>query len=288
MAAPPVTPSAAIQAPTAPPAPPAVGSPDPPAPREPRRRNSLLLLLVLVAVVGVLGLVALIASMVSDSPSSGPAAGPAASTQGTLTDPTGPVASSAPGSVPPGGSAADGLAVVAAVVSPTTIEVVEVVHWPDGGPATIELELSDDAASSGGLSIAPESSVESLQVSVDGSPVIATLRDGSTNRWSITPPSGAAPGSMEVRYLLVGAIVRSVPSSPGRALAVITPISSGLARDLPVSMAISAANVLNVYCPTGANQATIMCGRLDGDRWVVTPPPGLPLVVAQVNLPAPI
>jgi hypothetical protein len=174
----------------------------------------------------------------------------------------------------------------AAVQSPTTIEVVEVVRWPDGGPATIELELSEEAAAAGRLTISPDLAVESLQVSVDGSPVIPAPRAGSSNAWVVRPPSGAAPTLMEVRYLVDGAIVRSVPSRPGRALAVITPISAKANGDLPVAIAISATGVLNVYCPGGTTQAAILCGQLDGDRWAVTLPPGLPLVVAQLDLPA--
>jgi len=242
--------------------------------------------LVLLAVAGMLGVVAVVANMLGDSPSTNPGAAPSASTGGALPGLTGALPTTEPDSIQPGGPPPDGLAFTAAVLSPSTIEVVETVRWPDGGPATIGLELSEEAASAGGLAIALRPTIESLQVSVDGSPVLVTPREGSANSWVITPPTGAAPSVMEVRYLLDGAIVRSVPSTPGRALAVLTPISTGAIGDLPITMAISTASVLTVYCPASASQDAIMCGRLDGDRWTVALPPGLPLVVAQLDLPA--
>ena len=225
---------------------------------------------------GVLGLVALVATIVADSATDLPQAVPSSNRGSTIPERSDPVATTAPGGAPRG--FVDGLAVAAAVVSPTMIEVVETVHWPKGGPATIELALSSDAAAEAGLAIMPTPTVESLQVSVDGSPVAPTLREGSTSAWVITPPSGAAPRTMEVRYVLTGAIVRSLPSSPGRALAVLSPISTGAVGDLPTIISISTADVLNVYCPTAAEQTAIMCGRIDGDRWTITPPPGLPIV----------
>jgi hypothetical protein len=175
-----------------------------------------------------------------------------------------------------------------AVVSANQIEVVETVRWPDGGPATIALALPANAANAGGLAINPVLTVESLQVSIDGAPVIPVPQAGVSNAWVLTPPSGAAPRLMEVRYLLDGAIVRSVPASPGRALAVLTPISTAAADGLPITIAIAAADVLNVYCPGASSQSAILCGRLEGDYWTVTPPPGGPLVVAQLDLPGPL
>jgi len=180
------------------------------------------------------------------------------------------------------------LSVAIAVVSANQIEVVETLRWPDGGPAAIELELPANAATAGGLAINPALSIESLQVSIDGTPVMPTPRTGTSNAWVLTAPSGAAPRSMVVRYLLDGAIVRSVPATPGRALAVLTPISTGAADGLPITIAIAATNVLNVYCPGASSQSAILCGRLEGDQWMVTPPPGGPLVVAQLDLPDPL
>lgn len=281
--APPPLPPAATSPPVI--APPVVRPAAPPSDHL-RRQEALLLVLALVAAAGVLGLVALVATIVADSAPDLPRAVPSSTARSTLPERTEPVVTTAPGGGERG-SPVDGLAVAAAVVSPTMIEVLEMVRWPDGGPATIELALSSDAASAGGLAIMPNPTVESLQVSVDGSPVTPTLRAGSTNAWVITPPSGAAPRTMEVRYVLTGAIVRSLPSAPGRALAVLSPISTGAVGDLPTTIAISTTDVLNVYCPTAVNQAAIMCGRLDGDRWTITPPPGLPVVVAQIDLPMP-
>jgi len=242
--------------------------------------------LVVVAVAGVLGLAALVATMLSGTPATDSLTQPRATAGGTVPEPSGSAEPTAPNGDPPPGSS-DGITVRAAVVSQTTIEVVETVQWPDGGPATIELRLPVDAATAAGLTITATPTVESLQVSVDGSAVVPAPRDGSRNTWLVTPPSGAAPRSMEIRYLLESAIVRSVPSTPGRALALLTPISSSATRGLSVQIVLAADSVLNVYCPTASTPATLMCGRLEAEMWTVTPPPGLPLVVAQLDLPEP-
>ena len=287
VAAPPIVPWFAPNAPVQLAEPPTVINPwQPPVEEEPRRQRGPVLALAGVALAVVAGLIALAVTVFGDdgSPSDEPLAASSPPVLVTQPNPTEP--SGEPGSITPGQAPVDGLSLAAAVISPTTIEVVETVHWPEGGPATIELTLSEDVAAAGGLAIAPEFSVGSLQVSVDGSPVIPSPRAGVENAWVITPASGAAPRSMEVRYLLEGAIVRSVPSSPGRALAVLTPMSAGAVGDLPIAIAISTSDVLNVYCPGGANQQAIMCGRVQGGLWTTNLPPGLPLVVAQVDLPA--
>lgn len=236
----------------------------------------------------VLGLVAAVVATVfigrdqSASPGAEPSA--SASGQSTAGEPSDPVATAPPGGVQTGVPSVDGLVVTAVVVSSISIEVVETVRWPDGGPAMIELALLEGAAAAGGLAITAEPTVRSLQVSVDGSAVVPTRLVGSPNAWVITAPAGE-PTSMEVRYVLAGAVVRSVPARPGRALAVLTPISAEATGDLPIAISIAAANVLNVFCPTAATPAAIMCGRLDGDAWTVAAPSGLPLVVAQLDLP---
>lgn len=235
--------------------------------------------------VGVLGLAVLVATVLSGSPGPDSITRPGA-TGNAGTEPSGSAGPTAPGGLPdapPG----DGLVVSAVLLSVTTIEVVETVRWPDGGPAAIELELLPDLAATSGLTIEAAPTVESLQVAVDGVAVTPVRRAGVPNAWVVTVPSGAAPQSMVVRYLLEGAIARSEPATPGRALALLTPIAYGAAADLPITIGLASDGVLNVYCPTAPTPATLSCGRLDTGRWTVLPPPGRPLVVAQLDLPAP-
>lgn len=270
-----------------PPASPSSTAPSKLRPEGSDRRNVLLVALVLVAVAGTFGLIALVATLVSGGSGTDSITQPRATDGLALPEPSGSAETNAPGSVPPGGEPLDGLTVTASVVSPTMIDVLETVRWPDGGPATIELELPPDLAAASRLTVAATPTVESLQVSVDGSPATPVQRDGGTNAWLVIPPSGAAPRAMEIRYRLEGAIVRSEPAVPGRALALLTPISYGAAVDLSITIDIAASGVLNVYCPTAPNLAALSCGRLEGNRWTVTPPPGRPLVLAQLTLPLP-
>lgn len=279
--APPPTP--AVQ--ESPPSGPTVTAVTGPPPGDGDRRNLLLAALVIIAVAGVLGLVALVATVLSGTPS------PDSITQPSATSGGGTQPSGSPGATPPeagpGGPPDDGLVVDAVLVSATTIEIVETIRWPDGGPAPIELELLPGLAAASGLTVEATPTVEALQVSVDGSAVTPVRREGARNAWLVTPPSGAAPQFLEIRYLLQGAILRSEPAVPGRALAVLTPITFGAVVDLPITIHIAGTGVLNVYCPTAPTPAALNCGRLDAGRWTVTPPPGRPFVIAQLDLPPP-
>ena len=67
----------------------------------------------------------------------------------------------------------------------------------------------------------------------------------------------------------------------------LTPIAYGAVTNLPITIDLAAAWVLNVYCPTAPTPAALLCGQLDGDHWTMTPPPGRPLVVAPLDLPPP-
>ena len=148
---------------------------------------------------------------------------------------------------------------------------------------TILLELPEGAAAAGGLAVTTEPTVESLQVSVDGSAVEPAEVPDARNAWVITPPSGAAPSRWKFATSSTAplfAASRPAPVGPS--------LSSLRSRALPAAIsrstiAISALDVLNVYCPAAPSQNAIMCGRLDGDRWTVTLPAGLPLVVAQLG-----
>ena len=88
--------------------------------------------------------------------------------------------------------------------------------------------------------------VSQLQVSAGNQPVMVP-------RGRIHQPTEVAlhaPAKrIELRYILSGVSVRSVPSTAGRALTAISPLVAGVPRDLPVAMMVSGSTVLNIECP---------------------------------------
>lgn len=54
---------------------------------------------------------------------------------------------------------------------------------------------------------------------------------------------------VEMRYVLQGVVVRSVPSTAGRAIGAVGPLTSGLDPTLPVLVTTSGATVLGLSCP---------------------------------------
>jgi len=67
--------------------------------------------------------------------------------------------------------------------------------------------------------------------------------DGSTN---LPVP---ASDQFELRYRLTDVTVRSTPSTAGRALAVIGPLTDGGDDDLPVLFVVTGDTILGLYCP---------------------------------------
>lgn len=91
----------------------------------------------------------------------------------------------------------------------------------------------------------------------------------------------------ELRYRLVGSTVRTEPSTAGRALAAVGPLSTGVPGDLPVLVTVAGDRVRNLICPTRP-PARQTCASDDPARLSAQPP--LPhrdaLVVVQLDLPA--
>jgi hypothetical protein len=91
-----------------------------------------------------------------------------------------------------------------------------------------------------------------------------------------------------MRYRLTGATVRSIPSTPGRALSVLPPITSPASLgSMPFVIEVSGDRVTNVLCPA-LPAAAQLCGRTWTQGWYLGPQPaGRTAVLAQLNLPDP-
>ncbi|MGZ4536943.1 MAG: hypothetical protein ACXVXE_15475 [Nocardioidaceae bacterium] len=123
---------------------------------------------------------------------------------------------------------------------------------------------------------------------------VGNARDGST------PPTLDARGSATVRlarpssrvvleYDVSGAVRRSDPDTPERALALVTPLVVAQAASLPASVVVPSVKVLNVGCLRGARLTG--CGTHTGSGWTVESSGGRDQqrfdVLAQVNLATP-
>jgi len=263
----------------------ASGLPPAPAGRGGWRRDSRVLALVLVVAAALIVAAATVLTSVLLSDDTDDAVdtalpGPAESVASSE-DATG--AAVDPGQ-PPVVAPVDGLLITTTVLGGDVLDMYEVVTWPDGGPDELVLEVSDLAAASGVAGdFAP--SVSDLQVTLDGNPVPASPVEGSTTQWLVESPSSAAPSKLEVRYLLAGALIRSTPSTAGRGLAVIAPLSRNLIESLPVRVETTDDSVLTISCPGGADIDSQLCGRQSEDRWTAEAPAGdPPVVVVQVDL----
>lgn len=84
-----------------------------------------------------------------------------------------------------------------------------------------------------------------IQVTAGDQPVVLpsdTLRD------AVTLTLGSSEKRFELRYRLTGVTIRSIPSTAGRALAAIGPLTDKVADDLPVAVTVSGSGVRNLEC----------------------------------------
>lgn len=193
-----------------------------------------------------------------------------------------PPAAYAPGAGTGPGLTAPGVLVQAQIGADGALEVVEHVRF-----AAPRSRLSLDLPVTKGVldGSLPRPVVSGLQVAADGAVVpveVAAIADGTT----LDLPAGAT--SVEMRYVMRDATMRSTPSTPGRALVLVPPLSRGDGvTGLPVVVEVDHTTVRNLLCP-GLPASRQLCGRQASDRWYTTPlAAGSTAVVAQVDLPAP-
>lgn len=84
-----------------------------------------------------------------------------------------------------------------------------------------------------------------IRITVDGRSVAVPA--AGVDRSTTVPIADA--DRFDLRYRLADATVISVPSSTGRALAAIGPLTVGLGEDLPVRVVVTGSTVLGLNCP---------------------------------------
>ncbi len=128
--------------------------------------------------------------------------------------------------------------------------------------------------------------LKDLQVSADGN-VVDTTGASLSQTTRLTLPSGTR--QVQMRYRLTGSVLRSTPSTPGRALVVLPPLSRGPRVDtLQVIVEVQGGTVRNLQCPA-LRAADQLCGREGPDRWYTVPLTlGRSAVLAQLDLPSPV
>ena len=122
-----------------------------------------------------------------------------------------------------------------------------------------------------------------VQLSTESQPVRVT-GPVSTAGQTLTLPM--ATTRIELRYVLMGASVRSIPSVSGRALGLISPLTASTDRALPVRLEIAGPTVRNLSCP----KQTLANRQCAGKAEVGVPPrmsAANAVVIVQYNLPKP-
>lgn len=128
-------------------------------------------------------------------------------------------------------------------------------------------------------------SATQLRLAVGGQPMALTFS-------ALTAPRAIVLGlpvhTYELRYVLVGASVRSVPSKAGRALAALGPVSQSLPPPSPVVLVTRGKAVRNLSCPLLSGNE-VACS--DGVRGAMSVREPLSLrsalVILQLDLPRP-
>lgn len=217
----------------------------------------------------------------SPSPTSPSTVRPSASPTPTSASPSSPA--SADSTSPPAGPGVTepGIMLVAQPQSDGTFDVSEMVMLEE---PTTELDLRPPRVSRAGDSFADLEPVASqVQVSADGG--VVSLPDAEIS--DRTRVDVAVTSRFELRYTLSGVSVRSIPSSAGRALAVLAPLTQ-VDGDLPVSVTVVGDAVRNLQCPRLSDELQA-CAAGDLPRLTVAEP--LPsddaLVLVQLDLPRP-
>lgn len=196
--------------------------------------------------------------------------------------PTAPNGTRLPGTSSPTtgpGLTAPGINLVATPNSDGSFEVSETVYFRT--PRT-KVTLAAPSISAGGMTFTGRKPrADLVQLTSGGQPVLA---GPVTSAKTVSLPM--ATDRIELRYLLMGASVRSIPSVTGRALGLISPLAASNDRGLPVRMEIAGPSVRNLICPKQA-----MSQRQCAGKGEVGVPPRMSaanaVVIVQYNLPKP-
>lgn len=150
--------------------------------------------------------------------------------------------------------------------------------------ATTRLSLSPpDLSRAGGDFASARPVATAVQLSADGQPVaVGSGTVGAPRTVDLAQPASA----FELRYVLTGADVRSVPSTAGRALAAVAPLTR--TGTTPVVITTSGDAVRNLTCAGLDGRATVCSDGVAGAMSVRDPlTDARALVVLQLDLPRP-
>lgn len=216
---------------------------------------------------------------VAPAPTTTPAVGPASLSP----TPTPSPAASESGSLEGPGITEPGIFVLATPGSDGSFDVAEMVRL--AVPVTV-LTLRPPAVAQAGRDFArAEPHADQVQVSAGSQPVM--VPDGRVASVQTVAVSGSVR-EFELRYQLSGVTVRSVPSTAGRALAALAPLTTGVPADLPVMVAVNGRTVRNLQCPRlRLSEQSCATGTLPQLRINRALPRRTAVVVVQLDLPRP-
>ncbi len=173
----------------------------------------------------------------SKAPGASTAVVPTSSVQSAPTTTVGSIPETGPGLTRPG------ILLIASPASDGTFDVLERIR--PLRPVSV-LTLRPAPVDRAGRQFASASAAATqVQVSAGDQPVLVPgAKVGATMELPV-----AQVGQFELRYRLTGVTVRSTPSTAGRALAAIGPLTGGVDDDLPVLFIVSGGTVLGLNCP---------------------------------------
>jgi hypothetical protein len=156
-----------------------------------------------------------------------------------------------------------GIRLTAAVRADGAMDVIEIVVLRSAVDH-VPLDLPPVRSALGALRRSEPSAV-SLRGVADGRPLVLAP---SEVREAIDLPMYGLVTRLELRYRLTGATVRSKPSRPRRALAVVAPLTASADPTLPTTIVVTGAVLLNAFCPRLAER---LCAVGDPPRLSVRP-----------------
>ncbi len=201
---------------------------------------------------------------------------PATSMRATLL--TGPAVAALPATGP--GVTEPGILLIASPAADGSFDVLEQVRL--SGPVSV-LTLRPAPVQRAGQQFASASAAATrIEVSAGDQPVVVP---GGTVGSPIDLPVADAD-RFELRYRLGDVTVRSTPSTDGRALAAIGPLTGGVDDDFPVLVIVPGGTVLGLSCPLLPLSQQACGSRVQSDRALQRELPwSLALTSVQFNVP---
>lgn len=175
-----------------------------------------------------------------------------------------------------------GVAITARVSTSSSLEVSESVRVDTPKTSITIAPPQVTGASSDVASLKP--ALTGVQLTAGGQVVpILETRIAAPLRIDLPAPAD----EFEVRYVLDGGVVRTLPSKAGRAIAGLAPVIAG-ADDAPVTYAFAGAEIIGVSCPDLGPTAFACAGGQPGRLSVAAQlQRSTSLVLLQLNLPRP-